>query len=94
MDLNKLEILKYFDCFGTTFNFYTERNIKLYTIFGGILTILSIIFGLIIFIYINLDDLLHNNPNSTTSTKKENFRKIKFRDEKIWIPRRIWNFGG
>ena len=94
MDLNKLEILKYFDCFGTTFNFYTERNIKLYTIFGGILTLLSITFGLIVFIYINLDDLLHNNPNSTTSTRRDNFRKIKFKEEKIWIPWRIRKFHG
>ena len=95
MDFNIIiEILKYFDCFGTTFNFYTERNIKLYTVFGGILTLLSITFGLIIFIYINLDDFLHNIPDSTISTKRENFRKIKFKDEKIWIPWRIRDFGG
>ena len=88
------KILKYFDCFGTTFNFYTERSPKLYTIFGGILTILSIFFGLIIFIYINLDYFFHNIPNSTTSTKMENYRKIKFKEEKIWIPWRIRDFGG
>ena len=95
MNFNTIsEILKYFDFFGTTFNFYTERNPKLYTLFGGILTILSIIFGLIIFIYINLDYFLHNIPISTTSTKREKFRKIKFKEEKIWIPWRIRNFGG
>ena len=95
MDFNIIiEILKYFDCFGTTFNFYTERNIKLYTVFGGILTLLSITFGLLIFINMNLDDFLHNIPDSTTSTKRENFRKIKFKDEKIWIPWRIRDFGG
>ena len=95
MNLKTLaEILKYFDCFGTTFNFYTERNIKLYTILGGILTILSITFGLVIFIYINVDDFLHNIPNSTTSTKKEDYRKIKFKEEKIWIPWRIRKFHG
>ena len=88
------ETLKYVDCFGTTFNFYIERNRKLYTSFGGILTLLSILFGCLVFIYINLDDFLHNNPNSTTSTEKENFKKIKFKDEKIWIPWRIRNFGG
>ena len=30
----------------------------------------------IIFTYIYLDDFLHNLPNSTTSTKKESYRKI------------------
>ena len=95
MNFNTIgEILKYFDFFGTTFNFYTERNRKLYTLFGGILSLLSFFFGLLIFIYINLDDFLHNIPNSTTSTKKENYRKIKFKEEKIWIPWRIRNFGG
>ena len=88
------EILKYIDCFGTKFTFYTERSRKLYTSFGGILTLFSIFFGLITFIYITLDDFLHNNPNSTTSTKREKYRKIKFKEEKIWIPWRIRDFGG
>ena len=50
------ETLKYVDCFGTTFNFYIERNRKLYTSFGGLLTLLAILFGCLVFIYINLDD--------------------------------------
>ena len=86
------DILKYLDCFGTTFSFYTEKNRKFYTKFGGILTLLSLIFGLIVFIFINLDDIFHHNPNSTTSTKIENVRKIKFGEEKIWIPWRITNY--
>ena len=86
------EILRYLDCFGTTFSFYTEKNRKFYTILGGILTLLSLIFGLIAFIFINLDDIFHHNPNSTTSTKRENVRKIKFGEEKIWIPWRIINY--
>ena len=88
------EILKYIDCFGTTFTFYTEKSRKFYTALGGILTLFSIISGLLIFIYINLDDFLHNNPNSTTSTERDQYRIIKFKDEKIWIPWRIRNFGG
>ena len=94
---NKLiipEILKYLDCFGATFNFYIERNRKLYTPLGGIFAILSFIFSLLIFIYIYSDDFLHNLPNSTTSTEKEKHRQIKFREEKIWIPWRIRDFGG
>ena len=80
------EVLKYLDFFGTSFNFYTEKNRKYLTPLGGILTLLSIIFGIIIFIYMNLDDFLHNLPNSTTSTERENYNQIKFKEEKIWIP--------
>ena len=85
-------IFKYLDCFGTNFNFYIERNRKLYTPFGGILTILSIIFGIIIFFHINIDDFMHENPNSTTSTVRESFRNIKFGKEKIWIPWRLRDY--
>ena len=88
------EVLKYFDCFGTNFNFYYERNRKFYTPFGGVLTILSIIFGIIVFICINLDDFLHNIPNSTTSTAKGKNREIKFGEEKIWLPWRIRDYDG
>ena len=77
------EILKYFDFFGARFNFYIERNRKLYTPLGGILTLLSFIFSIILFIYINLDDFLHNLPISTTSTERQKHRQIKFKDEKI-----------
>ena len=47
-------ILRYLDCFGTTFSFYTEKNRKFYTILGGILTLLSLIVGLFVFIFIFL----------------------------------------
>ena len=89
-----LEILKYFDCFGASFTFYSEKSRKLYTSLGGLLTLLSIIFGIILFLYLNMDDFLHNIPESTTSVKRADYRKIKFRDEKLWIPWRIRNFGG
>ena len=88
------ETLKYCDFFGTSFNFYTEKNRKYLTPLGGILTLLSFIFGVIIFIYINLDNFLHNLPNSTTSIEGENHRLIKFKDEKIWIPWRISDCSG
>jgi hypothetical protein len=87
-------ILKYLDYFGTTFNFYIDRNRKLYTPLGGLLTILSIFFAVLIFTYINLDDFLQNVPNSTTSIKSHIPRNIKFKEEKIWIPWRIRDFGG
>ena len=95
MNLNIIvDVLKYFDCFGTTFNFYTEKNRKYYTIVGGLLTLLSIVFGVIIFVYMNIDDFLHNQPNSTKSTKTEKPYLIKFREEKIWLPWRIRDYAG
>jgi hypothetical protein len=87
-------ILNYLDFYGASFTFYIDGNRKLYTPLGGILSIISIIIGITIFVYINLDDFLHNNPSSTTSTERENFRNIKFGDEKIWIPWRLRDFGG
>ena len=88
------EILKYFDFFGTNYNFYIERNRKYYTAFGGVLTLLSIIVGILVFIFVNLEDFLHTSPISTTSTSRENYRNIKFSEEKIWIPWRIRDYNG
>ena len=95
MNINQIfEWLKFLDCFGTTYSFYTEKNRKFYTAFGGILTIISIIFGILVFIYINLDNFSYNLPISTISTSKEKYKNITFREEKIWIPWRIRDFGG
>jgi len=90
----KYEILKYLDVFGTTFTFYIEKHRKFYTVFGGILSLLSIIISLIVFVFINIDEFLHKIPISTTSTSKEEHKNIKFGKEKIWIPWRIRDFGG
>jgi len=90
----KYEILKYLDIFGTTFTFYIEKHRKFYTNFGGVLSLLSIIIGIIVFVYINIDEFLHKNPISTTSTSEEKHKNIKFGSEKIWIPWRIRDFGG
>ncbi len=87
-------LLKYIDCFGTSFSFYIEKSRKFYTFFRGVLTILSTLIGLIIFTYIKIGDIRHNNPISTTSIEKGYYKNIKFREEKIWIPWRIRDFGG
>ena len=86
------ESLKYLDYFGTNFHFYSERNRKFYTPLGGILTILSIIISILVFIFINKDEFLHNKPISTTSTSKIPNTKIKFLKEKIWVPWRIRDY--
>ena len=87
-------ILKYIDCFGISFNFYIEKSRKFYTFFGGVLTILSTLIGLIIFTCLKIEDIRHNNPISTTSTEIGHYKNIKFKEEKIWIPWRIRDFGG
>ena len=88
------DILKYVDCFGATFNFYSERNRKFYTKIGGLFTLISMLISIILFIYNNIDNFSHNIPTSTTSISKESYKNIKFGKEKIWIPWRIRDFGG
>ena len=46
--------LKEIKMFGTNFNFYTEKNRKLYTPLGGILTLFSVIFIFFFLIYVGL----------------------------------------
>ena len=87
-----IKLLKYCDCFGIRFNFYSERNRKFYTPLGGLLSLLSIIVGFLVFIFINRDEFSHNKPISTTSTSKVPNTKIKFLEEKIWIPWRIRDY--
>ena len=73
--------------FGTKCTFYNEKMPKLYTIAGGIFSILSILACILIFIIFSLDDLKRKNPITTISSiPSEGYRKIKFGKEKIWIP--------
>ena len=87
-------LLKYIDCFGTKFNFYTERSRKLYTALGGILSFFSILCGTLIFLIVNLDELRQNVPISSTSVIQEHYHNIKFGEEKIWIPWRLRDYEG
>jgi len=86
------EILEYIDCFGTEFNFYTDRKRKFYTPFGGMLTFLSVIIGITIFITINYSDFKRENPLTSSFVVRENSSNIKFGEEKIWIPWRIRDY--
>ena len=87
------EIIKYFDSFGTKYHFFTDGKPKLYTTFGGILTIISILLSLIVFICFSLDDFKRKTPTTLfSSVLSEKHRKIKFKDEKIWIPWRIVDY--
>ena len=86
------ELLKYIDCFGTTFNFYTDKNRKFYTPLGGIFTLLAMFFSVIIFIFLNFEDFIHTAAITYTSVIRENYSDIKFGEEQIWIPWRIRDY--
>ena len=86
------EFLKYIDCFGTEFNFYTEKNRKFYTPLGGILTFLSVVFSIFVFIALNYLEFTHDNPITSSYILRANYTNIKFGEEKIWIPWRIRDY--
>ena len=90
---NSATIIKYIDLFGTRCTFYSEKMPKLYTVTGGIFSILSILVCILIFVVFSLDDLKRKDPHITTSSiPSEGYRKIKFGEEKIWIPWRIVDY--
>ena len=86
-------ILKYLDVFGTRCTFYSDKMPKLYTVTGGIFSILSIFSFITIFIVYSLDDIKRRFPITTTSIiPSEGYKKIKFGKEKVWIPWRIVDY--
>ena len=85
------EFLTYVDLFGTKFTFYTQNTPKFYTPSGGILTIFSLIACIFIFIFPNLRYFKRENPIISKSYISKWQHKIKFGEEKIWIPWRISN---
>ena len=86
-------IIKYTDLFGTRCTFYSEKMPKLYTVIGGIFSMISILVCILIFIIFSIDDLKRKFPITTTSSiPSEGYRKIKFGKEKIWIPWRIVDY--
>ena len=88
--INK-EFLRYLDIFGTKCSFYTEQRLKLYTPLGGILSITSFVAGIFIFIYFNMSSFKREDPTIVTSSVVKEEHKIKFSEEKIWIPWKISN---
>ena len=89
--MNK-EFLRYLDLFGTKCSFYTEQKQKLYTPLGGVLSIASISLSILIFIYININSFKREDQSIISTSIKEENHKIKFNEEKIWIPWKISNY--
>ena len=91
MKLN--QILKYLDIFGTKCSFYVEKTPKLYSVTGGILSVISICVCFLVFIFSTLNDFLRINPIvSISSIQPSTYQKINLRKEKIWIPWRIRDY--
>ena len=90
---NIQRFLEYLDVFGTEITFYSDKKPKLYTVNGGILSIISIVSCILCFIFFSLDDFYRKFPNTTTSSiPSEGYRKVKFGKEKVWIPWRIVDY--
>ena len=87
------EILEYLDLFGTKIGFYAEGKPNFYTALGGILSIVSILISVASFLFYNLDNLKRVSPiTSSTPIPSQGYRKIKFNEEKIWIPIKISDY--
>ena len=85
------EYLRYMDLFGTKCCFYSEQKLKLYTPLGGIISIISVTAAILIFIFISLSSFKRETPNIITSSIIDEEQKIKFNEEKIYIPWKIQN---
>ena len=87
------QILKYLDLFGTKCSFYVEKTPKLYSVTGGILSVISICACSLVFIFSTLNDFLRINPNvSLSSIQPNTYQKINLGKEKIWIPWKIRDY--
>ena len=86
-------LLRVFDFYGQRFNLYIGYKPKFYTCFGGIMTLLSFLSYILIFIILGNDDLKRKNPISNTSTvPPSGYKNIKFGEEKIYLPWRIIDY--
>ena len=87
------QILKYLDLFGKKCSFYIEKTPKLYSVTGGILSIVSILICIVIFFFTSFNDFQRIYPTITfSSIQPNNSHKIKFGKEKIWIPWKIRDY--
>ena len=85
--------LRVCDFFGQRFHLYIGYKPKFYTYFGGILSLISFISYILIFILLGYDDLKRKIPNSNISTSPPlGYRNIKFGEEKIYLPWRIIDY--
>ena len=81
------------DLYGTHFHWYIGYKPKLYTIYGGIFSILSIFFWIAIFLLFEFNNLKRTHPVISASTfPPKGYRNIKFGQEKLYLPWRIIDY--
>ena len=75
------------DFFGTYLHWYVNRQKKVYTSLGGILTSISVIICFIISAFYFSSYIKRENPQTTENDETNTeFKKIKFGEEKIYVP--------
>ena len=83
------EYLRYFDLYGTKCSFYSDQRLKFYTPLGGIISIISVCTGILIFVFCNLSNFKREYPTLITRSLIDEEQKIIFNQEKIYIPWKI-----
>ena len=79
------------DLFGSHLHFFVNHKKKLYTPLGGILTSISSIICASLLVYLLKEFFGRDNPQITENDEVNNeYKKIKFGEEKIYIP---WSIG-
>ena len=87
-------ILKICDLYGTQFHWFFNKNPKYYTIYGGILSLLTILSWFIVFIIFGYEDFKRMNPISSISNNPPlGDKTIKFGKQKLYLPWRIMDYG-
>ena len=87
------EIVKYLDMFGTKPCFYYDKKPKFYTLLGGVLSILTIVISITIFVGYSLHMKKCTRFFTTSSSfPSDEYQKIKLKEEKIWLPIRIVDY--
>ena len=87
-----MEIFQSLDFFGSYLHFYVNKQKKVYTLLGGILTIISFVVCLIVLINL-FRGVISRNPQITMDDQpSKEYPKIKFGEEKIYIPWRIADY--
>lgn len=85
-----MDSLKYCDFFKVNFHFNTNNYSAYYSIFGGLMFIIFILFTVSSFLFFSYDNLNKLLPITTRSEFPDIGNEIiKITEEKIWIPWRI-----
>ena len=88
-----MSFIKYCDLFDIKFHFYTEKQPKNRSIFGGIMSLIFLSLSIYVFYILEFDEICKKNPISTKSeiTFQVDKKYTNTKTEKIWIP---WRFVG